>query len=138
MHEFITALPQGYRTELGERGAHVSAASASASPSPRISQKRAHSSSMSPPAPSIQDRSGDSRCAGSLMAGRTTLMIAHRLSTVRGPIDPGPGQRRCCSEGTHEELMADEGLYRQLYEMRPASRGRAPRLKWLQMFAEVQ
>jgi ATP-binding cassette subfamily B protein len=51
------------------------------------------------------------------MAGRTTLAIAHRLSTVRAAdqilvVDEG----RIVESGTHESLVAEGGLYRQLYE----------------------
>ena len=69
------------------------------------------------------------------MAGRTSFMIAHRLSTIRHAdkivvIDRG----RVVEQGTHEELVARDGLYRQLHEAqmrrRPlASRDVAARLR---------
>jgi ABC-type multidrug transport system fused ATPase/permease subunit len=53
-----------------------------------------------------------------LMLGRTTFMIAHRLSTIRKAdkilvLDRG----RLIEQGTHDELLAKDGLYRQLHEM---------------------
>src|SRR5439155_9451276 len=60
-----------------------------------------------------------------LMVGRTTFMIAHRLSTIRKAdvilvIDQG----RLVERGTHQELLARQGLYRQLYEIQTRHAGR--------------
>jgi ATP-binding cassette subfamily B protein len=59
------------------------------------------------------------------MAGRTTFVIAHRLSTIRRAdlilvIDQG----RLVERGTHDELLARQGLYKQLYEMQTRHAGR--------------
>jgi ATP-binding cassette subfamily B protein/subfamily B ATP-binding cassette protein MsbA len=59
-----------------------------------------------------------------LMAGRTTFMIAHRLSTIRKAdlilvVDRG----RIVERGTHEQLWARGGLYRQLHDMQAGRRG---------------
>ncbi len=61
-----------------------------------------------------------------LMVGRTTFMIAHRLSTIRQAdlilvVDRG----RIVERGTHEELLAAGGLYKQLHDMQAGTRRRA-------------
>ena len=63
-----------------------------------------------------------------LMVGRTSLMIAHRLSTVHHAdlilvLDRGEIVQR----GTHDELLTQDGLYRQLHEMQTRRSKRSPR-----------
>jgi ABC-type transport system involved in cytochrome bd biosynthesis fused ATPase/permease subunit len=58
-----------------------------------------------------------------LMKGRTTLMIAHRLSTIRNPdfmlvMDHG----RIVQRGTHDQLMAEDGLYKELWQIQMGHR----------------
>jgi ATP-binding cassette subfamily B protein len=114
---FITALPQGYDTFLGERGVRLSGGQRQ-----RIAIARAIL--KNPPlllldeATSALDSESERMVQAALesaMQGRTTLVIAHRLTTVKRAdlivvIDHG-----CCVEqGTHTELMAMGGLYSDL------------------------
>ncbi len=116
--EFIVHLPQGYGTVLGERGIRLSGGQRQ-----RISIARAV---LRDPRILILDEATSSLDSHSerliedaldqLLAGRTTLIIAHRLSTVRRAhkilyIDAG----RVIEVGTHEDLVSRGGLYAQLH-----------------------
>lgn len=120
-HDFITALPQGYDTKLGEGGARVStgqkqllAMARALAGSPRILFLDEATSNID---------SATERVVGEALAalhGRVTVVaIAHRLSTIRAAdqilvLNHGHLQER----GTHEALMRmDDGLYRRLVEL---------------------
>jgi ABC-type multidrug transport system fused ATPase/permease subunit len=118
-HEFIERLPEGYETELGERGARLSGGERQRICVARAFIKNAPILVLDEPTSSIDSKTEaiilDS--LERLMAGRTSFMIAHRLSTIRHAdkiivIDRG----RVIEEGTHEELLARQGLYRQLHD----------------------
>jgi len=118
-HDFIAELKEGYDTWIGERGLRLSGGQKQ-----RIAIARAF---LKDPPILILDEATSSLDARSeravqealarLVKGRTTLIIAHRLSTVRGAdeivvlTEAGIAQR-----GRHEELIAAPGLYRELYD----------------------
>ena len=117
-HDFIGAFPEGYETRVGERGVQLSGGQRQ-----RVAIARAI---LRDPAILILDEATSSLDSGSeslvlqaldrLMEGRTSLVIAHRLSTVRSAdrifvLKDGA----VVEEGTHEELLArPEGVYRTL------------------------
>ncbi len=118
-HEFVQQLPQGYETLVGERGVKLSGGQRQ-----RIAIARAI---LKDPAVLILDEATSSLdteserliedALGKLLVGRTTLIIAHRLSTVRRAdrllvVDRG----RIVEEGTHGELLERGGLYARLYQ----------------------
>jgi ABC-type multidrug transport system fused ATPase/permease subunit len=119
-HDFITALPQGYQTMLGERGTHISGGERQRIAVARAFLKNAPILILDEPTSSIDSKTEAVilDALDRLMTGRTTFMIAHRLSTIRRAdqilvLDKG----RLVQKGTHEELFAQGGLYRQLWQM---------------------
>jgi subfamily B ATP-binding cassette protein MsbA len=116
-HDFITELPQGYATSVGEAGTRLSGGQRQ-----RIAIARAFLKDapilLLDEATSALDTESEAlvkMALARLMAGRTTLMIAHRLSTVRDcdriyVIDRG----RVVEQGDHRSLSTDGGLYARL------------------------
>jgi ATP-binding cassette subfamily B protein len=115
--DFITVLPDGYNTALGERGVKLSGGQRQ-----RIAIARAILSNapilLLDEATSALDAQSEQlvqQALERLMEGRTTLVIAHRLSTVQGAdriivLDRG----HVVAEGTHDTLAAEQGLYSEL------------------------
>jgi ABC-type multidrug transport system fused ATPase/permease subunit len=130
-HDFIARLADGYETQIGERGVRLSGGERQRLCVARAFLKNASILILDEPTASIDSRTEAVilDALDRLMIGRTTFMIAHRLSTVRHAdlilaIDRG----RIVERGTHEELLRLGGLYAQLYEvqMRRRDRQRPP------------
>jgi ATP-binding cassette, subfamily B, bacterial len=128
-HDFIAALPQGYDTDLGERGARLSGGERQRVSVARAFLRDAPILILDEPTSAVDSRTEATilEALERLMAGRTTFMVAHRLSTVRGAdlilvVNHG----RVVEQGTHEQLLALGGLYAELHEAQTgARRGRA-------------
>jgi ATP-binding cassette subfamily B protein len=118
-HTFVTAFPQGYDTLVGERGVQLSggqkqrvAIARAVLKDPRILVLDEATSALDAESEHLVKEALDR-----LMEGRTTLVIAHRLSTVMGAdrvlvLDGG----RIVQSGPHSDLVREEGLYRKLVE----------------------
>jgi ABC-type multidrug transport system fused ATPase/permease subunit len=126
-HDFIVRLPKGYETELGERGAKLSGGERQRIAVARAFLKDAPILILDEPTSSIDSRTEAVilDALDRLLVGRTTFMIAHRLSTIRRAdqilvLDHG----RLVDKGTHNELIARGGLYKQLHDMQTRPRGR--------------
>jgi ATP-binding cassette, subfamily B, bacterial len=126
-HDFITQLPQRYETELGERGARLSGGERQRIAVARAFIKNAPILVLDEPTSSIDSKTEAVilDALERLMERCTTFMIAHRLSTVRNAnhilvLDRG----QIVQQGTHDSLLEEGGLYRQLYEMQTKPVGR--------------
>lgn len=119
-HEFITSFPDGYATIVGERGIKLSggqrqrvAIARALLKNPRILILDEATSSLDSESEALVQEALEV-----LMQGRTTFVIAHRLSTIRSAdkivvLEAG----RIVQQGTHQELLAAGGLYKELYEL---------------------
>ena len=117
--DFIEALPEGYDSEVGERGSHLSAGqrqlvafARALIADPRILVLDEATSNVD-----IHTESRIEEGLRRLLAGRTAIVIAHRLSTIRragqiAVLEHGQVVER----GTHEELLEKRGAYRRLHE----------------------
>src|SRR5207249_2382951 len=117
-HDFISAFPDGYDTEVGERGVRLSGGERQRIAIARAFLKDTPVLILDEPTSSIDSRTElvILDALDRLMVGRTAFVIAHRLSTIRRAdqilvMDKG----RIVERGTHNELLGHEGLYAELY-----------------------
>ena len=117
-HAFIVELPEGYATVIGERGATLSGGERQRLSIARALLKNAPILILDEPTSSLDAATERSvmEALERLMTGRTTLIIAHRLSTVRRAdrivvLDRG----RIVESGSHDELLAANGRYRKFH-----------------------
>ena len=130
-HDFISKLPEGYDTLLGERGAQISGGERQRIAVARAFLKDAPILILDEPTSAIDSRTEAVilNALDRLMAGRTTFMIAHRLATIRHAdqilvLHHGEIVER----GTHEELLQRAGLYKQLSDLQTSQAKRRTRL----------
>jgi subfamily B ATP-binding cassette protein MsbA len=119
-HEFIVNLPQGYDTPIGESGVLISGGQRQRLAIARALFKDAPILILDEATSALDTESERlvQQALNNLMEGRTTLVIAHRLSTIRNAdtivvLDQG----EIAESGRHEELLANRGTYRRLYDL---------------------
>jgi subfamily B ATP-binding cassette protein MsbA len=117
-HEFIDRLPEGLQTQLGDDGAGLSGGQRQRIAISRAILKDAPLLILDEATSALDNESEHriQRALENIVVGRTTIVIAHRLSTVEGAdtivvMDGG----RIVATGSHEELLAQGGIYAQLY-----------------------
>lgn len=120
IHDYILTLPNGYDTEIGERGVKLSGGQKQ-----RVSIARIF---LKDPAILILDEATSAldnttevliqEALDELCKGRTALVVAHRLSTIRGADEIAViEQGQVVERGTHEELIEKGGVYKELYSL---------------------
>ncbi|MBR3874238.1 MAG: ABC transporter ATP-binding protein [Clostridia bacterium] len=120
IHDYIMSLPEGYDTQIGERGVRLSGGQKQRLSIARVFLKN-------PPilildeATSALDNTTEiliQQALDDLCHGRTTLVVAHRLSTIKNADEIAVvADGKITEQGTHDELIALGGTYKELYEM---------------------
>jgi len=124
-HDFIEGLPHGYGTMIGERGARLSGGERQRISVARAFLRDAPILILDEPTSSVDSRTeaGILEALERLMAGRTTFIVSHRLSTITDAdlilvVDDG----RVVEQGSHQRLLAQGGLYAQLHAAQNGAR----------------
>ena len=119
IHDFIQSLPDGYETVVGERGYRLSGGERQRIAIARVVLRDPRILVLDEATSSLDSLSEEliQKAMKLVMKNRTSLVIAHRLSTILAAdkilvLDQG----QLIQQGTHEQLLAEGGLYRKLYE----------------------
>jgi ATP-binding cassette subfamily B protein len=127
-HEFVLELPDGYETQVGERGVTLSGGQKQRVAIARALLKNPRILILDDATASVDTRTEQliQRALQELMRGRTSFVIAQRLSTLRAAdliliLEGG----RIAARGTHQELLRTSGLYAEIYarQLRPQEEG---------------
>jgi len=124
--EFVSALPDGYQTMLGENGSTLSGGERQRISIARALLKNAPIVLLDEATASLDPENEVfiQQALSQLIAGKTVIVIAHRLRTVAGAdkiivLDEG----RLVEEGTHDDLLKNKGLYERMYRIQQESLG---------------
>ncbi len=128
-HDFIMAFPENYRADAGEAGNNLSGGERQRIAIARAFMHDAPILLLDEPTSALDSQAEEKvqKALSTLMKGRTVLMIAHRLSTVKDAdiicvLDRG----YIVEKGTHDELVASNGLYSRLYKTQFQNKEAAP------------
>ena len=125
-HEFIESLPQGYETRIGDEGVYLSGGEKQRFSIARAILKEAPVVLLDEATASLdpENEVEVQRAINTLIAGRTVIVIAHRLKTIKNAdniivLEEG----RIAEQGKHQELLNNKGLYAKLWNIQEKTLG---------------